>query len=67
MIKEFSIPKALPKLVNLKYEILPFDTYVQNNLFMAGDAILNGSLNAAILSGESAAAGVIEMWTRTLY
>jgi hypothetical protein len=34
---------------------------------MAGDAILNGSLNAAILSGESAAAGVIEMWRRTLY
>ena len=67
MIKEFAVPKALPKLVNLKYEILPFDTYVQNNIFMAGDVILNGSLNAAILSGESAAAGVIEMWTRTLH
>ena len=26
MIKEFAVPKALPKLVNLKYEILPFDT-----------------------------------------
>ena len=65
MIKEFIIPKALPKLVNLKYEILPCDTYFQDNLFLAGDVILNGSLNAAILSGESAAAGVIEMWKRT--
>ena len=65
MIKEFIIPKALPQLVDLKYEILPRDTYFQDNLFLAGDVMLNGSLNAAISSGESAAAGVIEVWKRT--
>ena len=65
MIKEFVIPKALPKLADLQYDILSPDTYFQNNCFLAGDVILNGSLNAAILSGESAATGVVEMWTRT--
>jgi protoporphyrinogen oxidase len=65
MIKEFIIPKALPKLAGLQYDILSSDTYFQNNCFLAGDVILNGSLNAAILSGESAATGVVEMWRRT--
>ena len=65
MIKEFVIPKALPKLADLQYETLSSDTHFQNNYFLAGDVILNGLLNAAILSGDSAAAGVVEMWTRT--
>ena len=59
-IKQYNIPMALPKLEDLQYEILPFETRLTTSLFLAGDTQLNGSLNAAIISGERAALGVIE-------
>ena len=59
-IKQYTLPKALPKLKNLKDEILPSETRLTKNLFLAGDNQLNGSLNAAMISGERAALGVIE-------
>ncbi len=58
-IKHYKIPMALPKLRNLQYEMLPSETRLTNSIFLAGDTQLNGSLNAAILSGEKAALGVI--------
>jgi len=59
-IKQYSITKALPQLDNLKYEMLPTETSLTSSIFLAGDTQLNGSLNAAIISGERAALGIIE-------
>jgi protoporphyrinogen oxidase len=66
LIKQYDIPMALPKLESLKYEVLPSETRLNTNLFLAGDTVLNGSLNAAMISGESAAFGVIERWSNAL-
>ncbi|MBF8456001.1 FAD-dependent oxidoreductase [Kaistella sp. G5-32] len=60
LIKIYEIPKALPDLKNLKYNLSPNETRFSSQIFLAGDTLLNGSLNAAMLSGESAALAVIE-------
>jgi hypothetical protein len=60
-IKQYSIPMALPKLHDIQYEMLPSETRLTTTIFLAGDTQLNGSLNAAIVSGEKAALGVVEM------
>jgi protoporphyrinogen oxidase len=67
LIKQYDIPMALPKLEDLKYKALPSETLLNTNLFLAGDTLLNGSLNAAIISGESAAFGIIERWSNTIH
>ena len=59
-IKLYNIPRALPKLKDLKYEMTPSETRLTDRLFLAGDTQLNASLNAAMISGERAALGVIE-------
>lgn len=59
-LKWYHIPLALPKLANLQYEILPSETRLTTSIFLAGDTQLNASLNAAMISGERAALGVIE-------
>jgi len=58
-IKQYSIPKALPKLNDLQYEMLASETRLTSGIFLAGDTQLNGSLNAAMISGEKAALGAI--------
>lgn len=58
-LKHYSIPRALPQLANLKYKDEPKNTRLSETIFLAGDVLLNGSLNAAILSGERAALGVL--------
>ena len=59
-LKLYNISKALPKLNNLQYDISPSETKLKDGVFLAGDVLLNGSLNAAILAGEKAAMGVLE-------
>ncbi len=59
-LKMYHIPKALPNLQNLQYELAPSETMLTHSVFLAGDTQLNGSLNAAMLSGEAAAKGVLE-------
>ncbi|NEN22316.1 FAD-dependent oxidoreductase [Cryomorpha ignava] len=59
-IKLYNIPMALPQLSDLKYEIPPSETRLTSSIFLAGDTQLNGSLNAAMISGERAAQAVIE-------
>ena len=59
-LKHYRITKALPRLNGLQYEMLPSETQLTTRIFMAGDYLLNGSLNAAMLSGERAALGVVE-------
>jgi protoporphyrinogen oxidase len=55
----YHINKALPDVEEVHYEISPTETQIKPTIYMAGDYLLNGSLNAAMLSGERAALGVI--------
>ncbi|MGS0746897.1 hypothetical protein [Halpernia sp. GG3] len=59
LIMQYEIPKALPDLKNIKYSLTPAETQYSKQIFLAGDTLLNASLNAAMLSGESAALAVI--------
>ena len=59
-IKHYPIKQALPKLSNLQGDISHTETKLTNSIFLAGDQMLNGSLNAAIISGEQAALGIIK-------
>lgn len=59
-IKQYTIPKALPQLHDLQYEMAPSETRLTSSIFLAGDTQLNGSLNAAMIAGERAALGVLE-------
>ena len=58
-LKCYHIKKALPDLEDLQYDISPTETQLKPTIYLAGDYILNGSLNAAMLSGERAAQGII--------
>lgn len=59
-LKRYQIPKALPKLTQLQYAVSLTETRLTNQVFLAGDVQLNGSLNAAMSVGNTAALGVIE-------
>jgi len=59
-IKHYCITQALPILDGLQYEIHPSETKLTKGIFLAGDMQLNGSLNAAMIAGESAALGILE-------
>ena len=59
-LKHYPIKMALPKLTDIRYSLMPTETRLTENTFLAGDYLLNGSLNAAMLSGEMAAKGVLE-------
>jgi hypothetical protein len=50
----------LPKIDHLKYELSNTETKLTSTVFLAGDQLLNSSLNAAMISGERAALGVIK-------
>ena len=65
-IKHYHFPMALPNLVDLQYNMAPSETCLAPNIFLAGDTQLNGSLNAAMISGETAALGVIKSWSNAI-
>jgi protoporphyrinogen oxidase len=58
-LKHYRIPRALPQLQNLQHKISPTETQLKPTIFLAGDQLLNGSLNAAMRSGELSAEGLI--------
>ncbi|WP_026752807.1 FAD-dependent oxidoreductase [Sediminibacter sp. Hel_I_10] len=58
-LKRYTIKKALPKLKDLQNNCSPTETQLKPTIFLAGDQMLNGSLNAAMCSGERAAQGLI--------
>ena len=60
-LKRYQIRSGLPKLQNLKYSLPPSETKINSSVFLAGDVLLNGSLNAAMLSGEQAAMGIVSL------
>ncbi len=59
-ITNFNIIQALPNLRNLKHTGEPSASQIADNIFLAGDTLFNGSLNAAMESGRLAALGLIE-------
>lgn len=65
-LKLYDITKALPNLDNLQNEISPTETKLKDGIFLAGDVLLNGSLNAAMIAGERAAEGVLEAMGKTI-
>ena len=58
-IKRFKIEKALTQLTYLRSDMAATETRLKPTIFLAGDYLLNASLNAAMTSGERAAEGVI--------
>lgn len=58
--KLYRIKNALPKMQSVSYMLPKSETQLKENIFLAGDHLANGSLNAAMLNGESAALAVIE-------
>ncbi|MFT5847761.1 MAG: protoporphyrinogen oxidase [Psychroserpens sp.] len=58
-LKRYHIKNALPELTNLYNDCSPLETQLKSTIFLAGDQLLNGSLNAAMRSGERAAEGLI--------
>lgn len=59
-LKYYEIPKALPDLPTLEYKNELSKAKFSERIFLAGDTLLNGSLNAAMVSGETAAKSVIK-------
>lgn len=65
-LKRYEIKKALPLLHQLQGSITPSETRLTASIFLAGDQLLNGSLNAAMTSGEAAAQAVVDAITETI-
>ena len=59
LIKMFHINKALPQLNSLNNCMHPTETQLTEHIFLAGDHLSNGSLNAAMLNGKAAAQAVM--------
>ena len=59
-IHHYIIKQALPDIQNLKMTLQPVKNQVMDNIFIAGDALMNGSLNAAIESGRIASKSLLE-------
>jgi len=60
LLKQYRIDQSLPDLTRTDYDIDPEETQLMEKVFVAGDSCLNGSMNAAMLSGQRAAEAVID-------
>ncbi|WP_044397947.1 NAD(P)/FAD-dependent oxidoreductase [Lacinutrix sp. Hel_I_90] len=58
-IKRYQIKRALPKLNAVKHVATVADIKYSETIYLAGDHTLNGSLNAAMTSGELVAKQII--------
>jgi protoporphyrinogen oxidase len=64
-VKAYPIPYALPNLDDLKYSIPFTECKITDHVYLAGDYMLNGSINAAMTSGRIAAEAVIHSYMPT--
>lgn len=62
--KTYYIPHALPQVDDLRYSMEPTECMVLDRVFLAGDYLLHGSINAAMTSGRTAAEAVIHSIAR---
>jgi protoporphyrinogen oxidase len=58
-IKTYVIEQALPQVEDLSDNLSPTHTKAIDGVFLAGDYLLNGSINAAMTAGRKAAEAVI--------
>ena len=58
LIKSYYINYALPAVDDLKYSIPSTECKITDHVYLAGDYLLNGSINAAMTSGRIAAEAV---------
>ncbi|MGJ3236284.1 protoporphyrinogen/coproporphyrinogen oxidase [Marivirga sp.] len=59
-LKTFYIDNALPQIDDFQNKIKPSQSKIQQGIYLAGDYLLNGSINAAMASGRYAAHAVFE-------
>jgi hypothetical protein len=59
-LARYDIPRALPALEQLTYTYQPSQARLTEQVFLAGDHLTFGSLDAAMRSGRLAAQGVLE-------
>ena len=59
-LKTFYINHALPKIDDFQTKMKPSQAKIQEGIYLAGDYLLNGSINAAMASGRYAAHAVFE-------
>ena len=64
-VKAYHIPHALPFLEDPKYSIPMTECKITDHVYLAGDYLLNGSINAAMTSGRVAAEAIIHSYMRT--
>jgi phytoene dehydrogenase-like protein len=60
LLKIYKIHYALPDLKSLKESNSESDFKINENLFLCGDHLLNGSINAAMKSGRTVAENIIK-------
>lgn len=60
LLKRFEIARALPVVEDLRFTMRAGHLAVNNQIFLAGDQLLNGSLDAAMRSGRLAAEALIQ-------
>jgi phytoene dehydrogenase-like protein len=65
-IRAYKIYHALPNLDDPKYSIPMTECKIADHVYLAGDYLLNGSINAAMTSGRTAADAVIHSYLPTL-
>lgn len=58
-LKTYQIARALPVVDTPRYDLTAEETRYDSRIFLAGDYLLNGSIEAALLSGARAAEAVI--------
>jgi len=59
-LKTYYIDNALPKIDDFQDKMKPSQSKIQDGIYLAGDYLLNGSINAAMASGRFAAHAVFE-------
>lgn len=64
-VRAYYIPYALPNLDDLKYSIPMTECKITDHVYLAGDYLLNGSINAAMTSGRTAAEAVVHSYMQT--
>lgn len=64
-VRAYHIPFALPNLDDPKYSIPVTECKITDHVYLAGDYLLNGSINAAMTSGRIAAEAVVHSYMPT--
>jgi protoporphyrinogen oxidase len=64
-LKSYFIDYALPTLDDPKYSMPSTECKIYDDVFLAGDYLLNGSINAAMTSGRIAALALVQSYMPT--